>query len=85
MIQTFDFTESAPNPQTESKRNTPTTTINLHRVIFDNITISTIKTSVDIKKYTYKDADYQIHIKYTYRLSKGGICVEVKSEEQKQL
>ena len=76
MIQTFDFTESAPNPQTESKRNTPTTTINLHRVIFDNITISTI---------TYKDADYQIHIKYTYRLSKGGICVEVKSEEQKQL
>ena len=72
----------------KNKRNTLTTTNNLHRVIFDNITISTIKTSVDIKRYIYKYTDNQIHIKYTWWNmwnTKGGICVEVKSEEQKQL
>ena len=43
--QTVDFAKSASNPQTESKINTLTTTTNLHRVIFYNISISTIKTS----------------------------------------
>ena len=61
--QTVDFAESASNPQTESKINTLTTTSNLHRVIFYNNRISTIKTSVDIKKYIYKYTDNQIHIK----------------------
>ena len=73
--QTVEFAESASNPQAESHINTLTTTNNLHRAIFDNISISTIKTSVDIKKYIYKYTDNQIHIEYTYRLSKGGICV----------
>ena len=41
--QTIDFAELASNPQTESKRNAMTTTSNLHSVIFDSITISTIK------------------------------------------
>ena len=76
--QTVDFAESASNPHPKNKKDTLTTTSNLHRVIFDNITISTIKTSVDIKKYIYKYNDNQIHIKYTYRLPKGSICVEVK-------
>ena len=79
--QTVGFTESAPNPQTERKINTHTATSNLHIVIVDNITSSIIKASVNIKKYTV----IQIHIKHTYELPKGGICVEVKSEEQKQL
>ena len=38
-----------------------------------------------MKKYLYKYTDNQIHLKYIYKLLKGGICVEVKSEEQKQL
>ena len=38
-----------------------------------------------MKRYIYKYTDNQIHIKYIYKLLKGGICVEVKSEEQKQL
>ena len=80
--QTIDFAELASNPQTESKRNAMTTTSNLHSVIFDSITISTIKNSVDIKKHIYKYTDNQIHTKYTCRLPNGGICVEVKSEEQ---
>ena len=43
-------------------------------------------TSVAIKKHIYKDTDNQVHIiKYTYRLAKGSICVEVKLEEQKNL
>ena len=50
--RTVDFAESASNPQTKNKRKTLNG--NLHRVIFDNILISTIKTSVDIKKYVYK-------------------------------
>ena len=82
--QTADFAELASNPQTESKINTLTTTSNLHRVTFDNISISTIKTSIDIKNIS-KNIQIIIHIKYTYRLPKGGICVEVKTEEQKQL
>ena len=52
------------------------TTSNLHRVIFDNISISTIKTSVRIKKYIYKYTDNQIHIKYTYRLPKVGFVLK---------
>ena len=55
--QTVDSAESASNSQTENKRNILTATSNLHRVIFDNITISTIKTSVDIKRYVYKYTD----------------------------
>ena len=82
---TVDFAESASNPQTESKINTLTATSNLNRVIFDSISISTMKSLVDINKYMCKYRDNQIHIKYTYRLPKGDICVEVKSEEQKQL
>ena len=85
--QTVDSAELALNPQTKN-RNTLTTTSSLHRVIFDNIIISTIKTSVGIKRYIYKYTDNQIHIKYTWWNmwnTKGGICVEVKSEEQKQL
>ena len=61
--QTVDFVESAWYPQTESKVNTLTITSNLQRVIFDNISISTIKISVDIKKYIYKYTDIQIRIK----------------------
>ena len=63
--QTVDSAELALNPQTKN-RNTLTTTSSLHRVIFDNIIISTIKTSVDIKRYIYKYTDNQIHIKYTW-------------------
>ena len=37
------------------------------------------------KNISTKYTDNQIHIKYTYRLQKGGICVDIKSEEQKQL
>ena len=83
--QTVDFVQWAPDPQTGSKINTPTATINLYRVIFDNITISTIKISVDIKRCIFKYTDSQSHIKYTYRRPKANICVEVKTEEQKQL
>ena len=67
----------ASNTKTESKRNTLSTTSNLHRVIFDSIlliTICTIKTSADIEKYIYEYIDNQIHIKYTYRLPKDDIC-----------
>ena len=80
--QQVDFVELALNPQTESKRNTRTTISNLHKVIFVNITISTIKTSVDIKKYIYKYTDNQVHIKFT--LSYQKVCVDVKSEKQKR-
>ena len=76
--QQVDFVELASNPQTESKRNTRTTISNLHKVIFDNITISTIKTSVDIKKYIYKYTDNQVHINYTYRLPKGMCWCEIR-------
>ena len=55
--QTVDSAESASNSQTKNMRNILTATSNLHRVIFDNITISTIKTSVDIKRYIYKYTD----------------------------
>ena len=61
--QTVDFVKSAWYPQTESEINTLTITSNLQRVIFDNISISTIKTLVDIKKYIYKYTDIQIRIK----------------------
>lgn len=44
--QIVDFTESVSNPQTESKRQTLTTTSNLHRVIFDNISISIINIQI---------------------------------------
>ena len=76
--QPVDFVELASNPQTESKRNTWTTISNLHKVIFDKITISTIKTSVDIKKYIYKYTDNQVHINYTYRLPKGMCWCEIR-------
>ena len=86
--QTVNSAESASNSQTKNKKNNNnnmTTTSNFCRVIFDNITISTIKILVGMKRYIYKYTDNQIHIKYTYRILKVSICVEVKSEEQKQL
>ena len=80
--QQVDFVELASNPQTESKRNTQTTISNLHKVIFDNITISTIKTSVDIKKYIYKYTDNEVHISYTYRLPKGMCWCEIREQKR---
>ena len=44
--QTVDLAEWISNPQTENKRNTLTTTSNLHRVIFDSISIYTIKANI---------------------------------------
>lgn len=44
--QIVDFTESVSNPQTESRRQTLTTTSNLHRAIFDNISISIINIQI---------------------------------------
>ena len=45
-LQTADLAESISNPQTENKRNTLTTTSNLHRVVFDSISIYIIKANI---------------------------------------
>ena len=50
-----------------------------HTVILDNIS-SNLQNSRDIKKHIYKILDSNIKIRYTYRLSKGGLVIDAQSQ-----